>query len=302
MGRLGIRMVNTALFVLCSYLAASVFNEISAELLTPPPSAARPPTSRESLSRPDWNDRKAILDRNLFRAQVTGEQLPPVDSEEKLAETKLPLRLLGTAASPDPSLSSAAIEDLSSHKHEVVRIGDRLESHARVEVAGIERRRVILQNGDRREELVLEDEQPGARPRAHQTARRAPPQRERPRTRLSQRLEELRDRATGQDTGGRSPSSLFSEARILPKYENGEMVGIQLNAIKPGSVYEKFGFRDGDVITELNGIRVDNPGASAQLLRELSEADEFVFEKKNASGTEKFTVPADEVARVLGEM
>ncbi len=307
MGRLGIRIATVAFLVLCCVLAASIVNQISAELLSPVEMATLAPIDVAPPDQRSWADRKVILDRNLFGAQIAGD-VTPIEPEEDLEETKLPLNLLGTIASEDVRISSAAIEDLNSRKHEVVRVGDFLESHPDVQVAAIEWRRVILQNGARREELVLDAEgsvQASARPAPRRPTasrtRRRPPTRPRvSQPNLSSRLRELRGQ-TDDESGRRSPASLFSQARILPKYENGEMVGIQLNAIKPGSFYEKFGFKNGDVITELNGIRIDNPGASAQLLSELTEADEFVFEKIGPNGLEKFTIPADEVSRLLGE-
>jgi type II secretory pathway component PulC len=70
----------------------------------------------------------------------------------------------------------------------------------------------------------------------------------------------------------RNPATLFAQARILPKYENGQMVGVQLNAIKPGSMFEQIGIKNGDVIKELNGIKIDSPEQSAKILVELVDA------------------------------
>ena len=91
MGRLGIRVGNVALFVLCTFLAANVLNEIAAELLTPARASVRPPTRSEPVADRTWADRKPILDRNLFGAQLAGDAPPPVEPAEDLEETKLPL-------------------------------------------------------------------------------------------------------------------------------------------------------------------------------------------------------------------
>lgn len=311
MGRLGIRVGNAALFVLCTFLAANVLNEIAAELLTPARASVRPPSHSEPVALRTWADRKPILDRNLFGAQLAGDAPPPVEPVQDLEETKLPLRLLGTAASSNPKLSRAAIEDSASKEHEVVAIGDRLEKHSEVQIAAIEARRVVLQNRGRLEELRLEDVENLPQPR-RRTARTRPSRRDRPVSRVSDRLQKLRERANSQ--AGRNTASIFSDARILPKYcsedvasqvqcNSGEMVGIQLSSIKSGGFFERLGIEDGDIVTQLNDIRIDNPAASAQLLSELAEADEFVFEKIGAGGQpEKFTVPADEVAKVLGDL
>jgi general secretion pathway protein C len=81
-----------------------------------------------------------------------------------------------------------------------------------------------------------------------------------------------------------NPAALFSQARILPKYEEGEMIGVQLNSIKEGSLFEQIGIQDGDTITEFNGIQVTGQQQSAQVLRELTEAKEFDVSVTGAGG------------------
>ncbi|MGH0034835.1 MAG: type II secretion system protein GspC [Myxococcota bacterium] len=297
LGQLGIRLANIGLFVACAYVTSGIVNEVGGEWLAPPVAAAAAPPPAARSSRAQWQDRQPILDRNLFGAQLAGEDLPEPEPDEDLQETRLPLRLLGTAAADDPALSTAAIEDKGSQEHQVVRVGDRLEKHPRVEIASIERKRVVLLNGAKREELVLDEDAPPSRP-TRRTARRATSRRERPKTRISDRLQQLRERAERAAESPRSAATLFSDARILPKYESGEMVGIQLSAIKSGSMYEKFGFKDGDVITELNGIEINNPASSAKLLSELTQAEEFEF---TVNGQKK-TIPADQVADILDQL
>jgi type II secretory pathway component PulC len=65
------------------------------------------------------------------------------------------------------------------------------------------------------------------------------------------------------------------------------MVGIQLNNVKAGSLFEEAGIRDGDVITQFNGIQIDNPQASAQVLRELTEADRFEVSVTREDGSQE---------------
>jgi len=94
----------------------------------------------------------------------------------------------------------------------------------------------------------------------------------------------------------RNPATLFSQARILPKYEEGQMVGLQVNSIKNGSLFEEIGLRDGDVITELNGIAIESPEESAKILAEFSQAKEFsvVVESGGEVRELEFTMPEGE--------
>ena len=89
----------------------------------------------------------------------------------------------------------------------------------------------------------------------------------------------------------RSPADIFSEARILPKWENGRMMGFQVSGIKPGSLFEEMGVSNGEVITSLNGIAIDSPEASAEVMLELTEADTFDVTIDGPNGPRTLNVP-----------
>lgn len=278
MNRTLLWIANGALLVLCCFLAARVATAVAAEWLAPAPEAralpersARPPAS-------DWSDRRVILGRNLFNVSTLEPKPARAEEAEDLEETELPLELLGTAAAADPQHSWAAVKDLEEGTHRVVRVDDVLRGEARV--LRIDRRRIVLQNGARREELALSEEERQSRPqrsaRASATRRRA----ERSRERLAERVRRLGENRyevprSGVEEAANNPAALFSQARILPKYEDGTMVGVQLSSIEPGSLFEKIGIREGDTITEFNGIEVTGQQQSAQVLRELVDAREF---------------------------
>ena len=299
MRRVGIRIANGALFTLCCFLVASVFNKISAEFLMIAPVRAPLASHFEGQQLRSWEERKPILERNLFGAQIASvAQAPLPPPEEELEETELPLRLLGTVTSDKSPGSRATIEDKTSRKHEVVRIGDHLQSHSEVKIAAIERGRVILWNGERREELRLKEDAPKAQPTPRRTARRSRSRRrETPDSNqigaLAERLQELQG-----DTGfGRSTTELLTQAKLIPKYSDGEMTGMQVDDIKPGSLYEKLGLKDGDVISAVNGIAIDSTAASSKILSQFTRADEFEIELPDRT----ITVNADDLAGFLGD-
>jgi general secretion pathway protein C len=280
---------NAVLFTLGCFLAADTGSAVVGSLLAAPPiegetSEAPPPAVDRS-----WSQRQAIVTRNLFNSSTLAP--PPTDAEpdEELQATKLPLRLLGTAAAGDASLARAAIEDKEKRKTLVVAVGDRIQDKATV--LRIERRRVILAENDARRELSLDD----APPRAPDRQAKRSNTRSRRRSATTRRDSGDRIRRLAEDRFAvpkaeveetlRNPANLFSQARILPRYQDGDMVGMQVNAIKSGSLFEEIGLQDGDVITELNGISIDSPEQSAKLLREFSDAQEFrmVIERKDGS-------------------
>jgi hypothetical protein len=213
----GIRVVNLLLFTLSCFLVANMINQMGAFNLIPIESPALRPLSHAAKTAGPWSERKQILDRNLFGAQVVEEEtLLEPEPEEELTIISLPVRLLGTVASEEQAVASAAIENTQDRLHQVVRVGHTLDKFANVVVARIDRGRVILQNGARREELLLDPQAPKVSRVA--TSRRVPQPRSRRRgpasadASLDARLGKQTDRAPS-----RGPDSVFNGARTLPK-------------------------------------------------------------------------------------
>jgi type II secretion system protein C len=282
-------LANSVLFVLCCFLLADAANEVFAALLTPTAEdVARAPAAAERSDR-DWADREIILKRNLFNASLLAPAVPDEQPVEDLEATRLPLRLLGTAAAKPQEFSWAAVEDEDERRTAVVQVGDPIHEAM---VQRIERRRIVLSENGVLRELALEDEPAAPRATPPRRGRVSPARqhaRARPGPRVSERVQQLADdrfqmEREDVDEMMRNPANLFSQARILPKYEGGEMVGLQINAIKPGSFFEKVGIQSGDVITELNGVAINSPQESARILTEFSEADELKLSVKGADG------------------
>ncbi len=72
----------------------------------------------------------------------------------------------------------------------------------------------------------------------------------------------------------RNPGALLSQATMIPKFEDDQMVGLELRAIKPGSLFERIGLKNNDVIIEFNGQPIESTQDTAKILAEFSQADE----------------------------
>ena len=66
-------------------------------------------------------------------------------------------------------------------------------------------------------------------------------------------------------------NQLLTQARALPYVEQGKTVGFRISEIVPGSLYEKIGLQNGDVIQKINSQEVDDPGKFFQLYQGLKE-------------------------------
>jgi len=284
MKRVLILSANVVLVGLCCFLASGVIADVMAALLAPNAAEATVPALTGPGVRQGPADRQVILSRNLFNVSTLSPG-PAVDAEEEYEKTKLPLHLLGTAAAADPALSWAAVEDLETKQHLIVRVDQEIKGGAKV--LRIERRRIVLQNGGRREELALEgdDGEPAA---AARTPERRPVA-ARPNARGN--LERLADNRFAVNRGdlqnlATNPSALFSQARILPKYEGGQMVGVQVSGIKPGSWFEQAGIQNGETITAVNGAPIGADGAPT-LFREITQGSATRVTVRGPDGNER---------------
>ncbi|MDA8422185.1 MAG: PDZ domain-containing protein [Nitrospiraceae bacterium] len=62
---------------------------------------------------------------------------------------------------------------------------------------------------------------------------------------------------------------ILTQARALPYQEQGKTIGFKISEIVPGSIYEKIGLQNGDVIQKVNSQDVDDPGKFFQLYQGL---------------------------------
>ncbi len=282
MKRVLILSANAVFVILSCFLASGIIADVTAALLAPEVAEA----SVEPLAAPAPRgaaDRQIILSRNLFNVSVLAPT--PAEEDESYEKTKLPLRLLGTAAADDTALSWAAVEDLETKQHLVVRVDQDIKGGAKV--IRIERRRLVLQNAGRREELALEGDEGAPAVVPARSAERRPAARPDARGNL-ERLAENRfavDRGELQNLAT-NPSALFSQARILPKYEGGQMVGVQVSGIKPGSWFEQAGIQNGETITAVNGAPIGADGAPT-LFREITQGSATRVTVRGADGSER---------------
>lgn len=64
---------------------------------------------------------------------------------------------------------------------------------------------------------------------------------------------------------------LLTQARAVPYFQEGKAVGFRLFAIKSGSLYEKIGLKNGDIIKSVNGNSMGDPSQALELFKKLKE-------------------------------
>ncbi len=90
-----------------------------------------------------------------------------------------------------------------------------------------------------------------------------------------------RDRLVNQEL-----AKILMQATAEPALENGALVGFKFTQVDQDSIYAKSGIRDDDVITGINGQKLNSVAEAVTLLKSLKQADQMDIEFKR-SGTAK---------------
>lgn len=207
----------------------------------------------------------AIVDRNIFHAVVEETSRSkktvaekPIAADELLSLAKTPLNVIlrGTAVR-DQGDSFAVIENRQTRKEDLYRIGDMILGEAKL--IQIFHDRVVLLREGKKETLGLLVEKEGAKGR-----RREPVSSKRTPTVLGRGIRRLganrwsisRDEM---ELAKANMSQLMTQVRIVPNFLEGEPDGFKLLSIRRGSIFDRLGLRNGDVVRKINGIPLDNP-------------------------------------------
>jgi general secretion pathway protein C len=279
-------LANGTMLVLCCFLVANTANAVIASWLAPTPEEVAPAIAKATGSNRSWSERQVILDRNLFDAVLKVKNAPPPPPSEQLEATTLPLSLIGTAAAGDPALSWAAVQDHEARAHLTLQQGDSIKGKAIVH--SIEPKRIVLRENGELRELALSDDPPAAaRPKKKSRARSRPAARRPARTssRRSARPPARTPPPAAHPLAG--AAALLSQANLVPKFENGEMIGVQVDDVEAGSAFEAAGIQSGEVITELNGIRIDSPEKSQQALAAFTGSEIISIKVLGPDGNER---------------
>jgi len=254
---------------LAAFLLAGIINSIIAGRLSglPVPGPELDPPDR--VRNDQSPDNHVIVERNLFGSAMAKDDPPePPGSALRVALSPLRASLIGTVVADDPAFSMGLILDRTSSETGIYRIGDTLLGQATVvEVLG---QRIYVQRDGQLEYLTLGEEEspPSLENRAPVSASPEPDlggiQKTGPRRWRIDRNE--LERITG------NLSAVAVNVRIVPKIVEGEMQGFKLYSMRPGSIFSRLGFQNGDVIERVNGYRLTSPEIVLELYKKLSQA------------------------------
>ncbi|HEU4504242.1 MAG TPA: hypothetical protein VFR79_05385 [Nitrospira sp.] len=169
------------------------------------------------------------------------------------------LQLIGVVMG-DRGGVSAIIEELASKRQLFFRLHDQIPDIG--EITEIQRSGIMVRQGNQQEFLPLAtglSDKP-ATPQAVST--RAPA------AMAGGQIKKVLDRREVEQALNDLPK-LLSQARAVPVLANGAMTGFRLDYIAKSSFYEKIGLQYGDILKQVNGIEIKDPGTMLSLFQQL---------------------------------
>jgi general secretion pathway protein C len=208
----------------------------------------------------------------------------PMATVTEAPETRLNLKLRGVVASSEPTAARAIIAD-GKGEEESYAIDENLPGNA--VLREIYADRVILEYRGRLETLRLPKESAaGALAPAKQSALAAT---RRPVTQASTAdnaalLRQYREALTS------NPQSLMNLVSITPVNDkaSNQLKGYRIHPGKDKKLLGRFGLKNGDVVTGVNGVPLNNPIKALEIMRDLTTASSVTLEVERNGVLESF--------------
>ena len=247
-GLISRRTVILVLMAVILYQATGIFYEVLTIQLVrmqPAPAAAGKVQTAAIPVREPADAYRVIIERNLFgtttKAVAEKQTAAAVPAAQDVA---LLFDLRGTVAG-GPKYGFAVVEEKGTKKQRLVKTGDLV---AGAKVIRINRNAIDLLVNDQERTLKIAEAKEGPiAPPPGVPAPTASPAASRGTTVISR--SEI-------DQGLQDMGSLLRQAQIRPYFEGGAPEGFIISNIRPGSLYQKMGAVDGDIIQEVNGRKI----------------------------------------------
>ena len=267
-------LANCIFIIICAYLGVGTAYQIAAgklEIVQPVSGpvelqAGKPETVLQPLSY-----YKGIAERNLLNV-TSGAAKPEKEVDlASLEQTELNLKLWGTVTG-DKNGAYAVIEDTKARSQNLYRKGDTIQN---AEIKMILREKVVLHVGGEDEVLEMEKAQ-GGPSRVKTAATRKGPSHG-PSGNRSQTITLKRSQI---DDALKNVNELMQQVRIMPHFQNGQPDGFSLTGIRPNSIVRKMGLRNGDVITGVNGSKIETMDDAMGFYKQLSSGETVSVDMK----------------------
>jgi general secretion pathway protein C len=219
------------------------------------------PAAKKS-GKPTADYFSAVVDRNLFGSGEGATREIRPEEIENLELTSLQIVLLGTVVGSERD-SFAIIEEKKGKKQDLYKVGDSIQGAV---IKRILRGKVILTVQGMDKILTIEEE--ASSRRTGEVAGQEP----------LRRGESITVSRTDVEKSLKNVHQLLSQARVRPHFSEGKPDGLAITHIKRGSIFEKLGLKNGDIVRGLDGNEIKSPDDVLQMYKKLTVGSEVAIE------------------------
>jgi type II secretion system protein C len=194
----------------------------------------------------DWN---VVQDRKPFG--ILGKVVAPVAAAPTPPPSPLMLSLIGTFLTQGQE-PYAIIEDKKKNEQEMFLIGDSIFDQAKLKKIYLDR--VEVERNGKLEVLRLDELGGNAGAGIVTTG-----------------SDDFVVEEAELDKGLENLPLLLTQARAVPYFKDGRSIGLRLFAIKTGSLYEKVGLKNGDILKTINGNNLGDISQALKLFEQLKQ-------------------------------
>jgi general secretion pathway protein C len=255
-------------------LAWALYPEPSTASWQPP--SARPSEALAGATSSDYSDLQAA---GLFgRANADEQTEPTVQDVVDAPDTRLDLKLRAAVASSDSATAHAIIADGSGNEQAYF-LRDSIPGGATLHQVHADR--VILNRGGMLEALRLPREfaAGAAAPRGSRPQRRA-----------------AAAQPTVQQVVQNNAASFTDVVRPQPFMPNGQLRGYRVYPGRNRQQFAALGLRPGDLVTEINGMALNNPAEGMQIFRSLGDATQVTVTLERNGQSQVMTLDTNQVS------
>jgi general secretion pathway protein C len=274
--RHGRRLPATASLLFAVLLGIALADLLWALIPVPQSAAWRPaPAPSGTQARPSGGRPAGTVDVGAIQgANLFGQYNPePVAGNVDAPETSLSLKLLGILASSDNERYSRALIEVQAGDERPFAVGAQVVQGTTLQA--ILPDRVVLARAGRLETLRLEKDQ-GSGSAAQQTpsAPESPGQ-------TANSLAQIRDQVL------QDPNKASDFVRVQPANKDGHLQGYRIYPGKDRSIFAQAGLKPGDLVTQVNGVQLDDASKALKMLSELKDVGQLnlVIERGGQSQT-----------------
>jgi len=255
--------INLIFIAGAAWLAAHVSGIVIRDRLTtyPMPASAKSTLSMATERSEPYDRYAPIPERNIFNPSEKGLKLLPLadkkaggnEAAEASEAGKTPLsgsyKLVGTIIGPEAN-SWAILQQGADRKQRILRIHGNIDGG---EIVQISRNRILIRRQGKEEVISFYEEEVRPRPGGSPPPPAA--------GEVVKKLSANRFLVNREDVSSSvgNINQFMTQARIKPHFVTGRPSGFSVSEIQGGSLMEKLGLQNNDVVRKVNGQAIDKP-------------------------------------------